>query len=235
MPAPADPSFAYASALPGDFSAWLDARASKEAQEEDAQEARAARSERRRSFTAAPPEAKEIDRALAAFRAERRARAEALGAPDPYASPAAQEFLVQLDARRRRSSCTRCRTATASSPCSARCPSAERLSGLFIGHDGDPEIARSSPGEIMVHTVVADAIARGFATFDLGVGEARYKDEACEIVEPLFNSAFAVTLKGRLAAWAFLAARRAKRGAKRSPRFRAMLARLRRLRGRSGE
>ena len=90
-------------------------------------------------------------------------------------------------------------------------PGAERLSGLFIGHDGDPEIARSSPGEIMVQAVVADAIARGFAEFDLGVGEARYKDEACEIVEPLFDSAFAVTLKGRLAAWAFLAARRAKR------------------------
>ena len=62
----------------------------------------------------------------------------------------------------------------------------------------------------MVQAVVADAIARGFAEFDLGVGEARYKDEACEIVEPLFDSAFAVTLKGRLAAWAFLAARRAK-------------------------
>ena len=114
-------------------------------------------------------------------------------------------------------------------------PGAERLSGLFIGHDGDPEIARSSPGEIMVQAVVADAIARGFAEFDLGVGEARYKDEACEIVEPLFDSAFAVTLKGRLAAWAFLAARRAKRSVKRSPRLKALHARLRRLGGRSGD
>ena len=86
----------------------------------------------------------------------------------------------------------------------------------------------------MVQAVVADAIARGFAEFDLGVGEARYKDEACEIVEPLFDSAFAVTLKGRLAAWAFLAARRAKRSVKRSPRLKALHARLRRLRGRSG-
>ena len=112
---------------------------------------------------------------------------------------------------------------------------AERQSGLFIGHDGDPEIARSSPGEIMVHAVVADAIARGFSEFDLGVGEARYKNEACEIVEPLFDSAFAVTLKGRLAAWTFLAARRIKGAVKRSPRLKALFVRMRQFGGRSGD
>ena len=227
------PSFAYASALPGDFSAWLDARASKEAKKK-------MRKKRARLEATAPlihrraAGAQEIDRALAAFRAERRARTEALGAPDPYASPAAQEFLAQLA----RGGALELHTLSHGDRIIAvfgALPGAERLSGLFIGHDGDPKIARSSPGEIMVHAVVADAIARGFAAFDLGVGEARYKDEACEIVEPLFDSAFAVTLKGRLAAWAFLVARRAKRAAKRSPRFRAVLARLRRLRGRSGD
>ena len=159
----------------------------------------------------------EIDRALAAFHAERRARTEALGVPDPYASHAAQAFLGRTGARRR----ARAAHVVARRPRHRRLrrpAGAARQSGLFIGHDGDPEIARSSPGEIMVHAVVADAIARGFAEFDLGVGEARYKDEACEIVEPLFDSAFAFTWKGRFAAWTFLAARRAKRLVKHSPR-----------------
>jgi CelD/BcsL family acetyltransferase involved in cellulose biosynthesis len=227
------PSFAYASALPGDFSAWLDARASKEAKKK-------MRKKRARLEATAPllhsraAGAQEIDRALAAFHAERRARTKALGVPDPYASVAAQEFLSRLA----REGALELHTLAHGERMIAvfgALPGAERLSGLFIGHDGDPEIARSSPGEIMVQAVVADAIARGFAEFDLGVGEARYKDETCEIVEPLFDSAFAVTLKGRLAAWVFLAARRAERGAKRSPRFKALLARLRRLSGRSGD
>jgi CelD/BcsL family acetyltransferase involved in cellulose biosynthesis len=227
------PSFAYASALPGDFSLWLDARASKDAKK------KMRKKRARLEATAAlvhsrAAGAPEIDRALAAFHVERRARTEALGVPDPYASTAAHAFLAQLA----RDGALELHTLSHGDRIIAvfgALPGAERLSGLFIGHDGDPEIARSSPGEIMVHAVVADAIARGFVAFDLGVGEARYKDEACEIVEPLFDSAFAFTFKGRFAAWAFLAARRVKRSVKRSARLKALHARSRRLVGRAGD
>jgi CelD/BcsL family acetyltransferase involved in cellulose biosynthesis len=227
------PSFAYASALPGDFSVWLDARASKEAKKK-------MRKKRARLEATAPlvhartATEDEIDRALAAFHAERRARTEALGVPDPYASPAAQTFLGELA----HGGALELHTLSLGDRVIAvfgAMPGAARQSGLFIGHDGDTEIARSSPGEIMVHAVVADAIARGFAEFDLGIGEARYKDEACEIVEPLFDSAYGFTWKGRIAAWTFLAARRAKRSIKHSPRLKALHARLRRLRGHSGD
>jgi len=227
------PSFAYASALPGEFSVWLDARASKDAKKK-------MRKKRARLEATAPvvhrraAGAPEIDRALAAFHAERRARTAALGVPDPYASAAAQAFLAQLA----RDGALELHTLSHGDRIIGvfgALPGVSRQSGLFIGHDGDPEIARSSPGEIMVQAVVADAIARGFAEFDLGVGEARYKDEACEIVEPLFDSAFAFTLKGRLAAWVFLAARRAKRAVKHSPRWKALHARLRRIFGRSAD
>jgi len=225
------PSFAYASALPGEYSVWLDARASKDAKKK-------MRKKRARLEATAPVVhrravgATEIDRALVAFHAQRRARTAALGVPDPYASVAAQAFLAQLA----RDGALELHTLSHGDRIIGvfgALPGVSRQSGLFIGHDGDPEIARSSPGEIMVQAVVADAIARGFAEFDLGVGEARYKDEACEIVEPLFDSAFAVTLKGRLAVAALLAARRLKRWAKGSPRVKAMHARLRRLRGRA--
>jgi CelD/BcsL family acetyltransferase involved in cellulose biosynthesis len=227
------PSFAYASALPADFAIWLDARASKEAKKKMRKkraklEATAPVVHRR----AATPE--EIDAALAAYHAQRRARAEAIGAPDPYASPAAHDFLTRLanDGGLELHTLSHGERIIA---VFGALPGADRLCGLFIGFDSDPEVARSSPGEMMVHAVVADAIARGFVAFDLGIGEARYKDEACEIVEPLFDSAFALTLKGRLAAAAFLAALRAKRAAKHSPRVKAAIARLRRLRGRAGD
>ena len=64
----------------------------------------------------------------------------------------------------------------------------DRLSGLVIAYDADPEIARCSPGELILHEVVRSAIARGFTTFDLGVGEARYKNECCEATETLFDT-----------------------------------------------
>ena len=86
----------------------------------------------------------EIDRALAAFHAERRARTEALGVPDPYASAAAQEFLARLA----REGALELHTLAHGERIIAvfgALPGDERLSGLFIGHDGDPEIARSSP------------------------------------------------------------------------------------------
>jgi len=232
LPQPS-PSSAHSSALPGEFAVWLDARASKEAKKK-------MRKKRARLEASAPlvhrraADEPEIDRALAAFHVERRARTQALGVPDPYASAAAHAFLAELA----RDGVLELHTLSHGDRIIAvfgALPRAERLSGLFIGHDGDPEIARSSPGEIMVQAVVADAIARGFTEFDLGIGEARYKDEACEIVEPLFDSAFAVTLKGRLAAWAFLAARRAKGSVKRSPHLKSLHARLRRFGRRSGD
>ena len=52
----------------------------------------------------------------------------------------------------------------------------DRLSGLVIAYDADPEIARYSPGELILHAVVRSAIARGFTTFDLGVGEGALQE-----------------------------------------------------------
>ena len=220
------PSFAYKSALPADFALWLDAHASKDAKKK-------MRKKRARLEAIAPlthgragePEA--IARALDAFDAQRRARVEALGLADPYASAAAHEFLARLAGV----GTLELHMLTLGERIIAvfgALAGVDRLSGLFVANDGDPEIARSSPGELMIHAIVADAIARGFREFDLGVGEARYKDESCEQIEALFDSAFAISLRGRLAASGFLAARRIKRVAKQSPRLTALYARLRR-------
>ena len=74
---------------------------------------------------------------------------------------------------------------------------ADRVCGMFISYDPDPEISRCSPGQLLILETIRNLGARGFATFDLGVGEARYKDENCEAEEPLFDAAVAVTPLGR--------------------------------------
>lgn len=226
------PSFAYRSALPGDFAIWRDSHASKEAQKK-------LRKKAKRLEAAGPlahrraADAVEVDRVLAAFDAQRRERMRALGVADAYESVEARAFLSRL---------AHCGLAEGApllelhalflgdrivATFGALC-AGDRLSGLFISYDGDPEIARSSPGELMVQAMVREAIARGLKTFDLGVGEARYKDDACEAEEVLFDSAFAVTSFGAVAALAFKAGQIAKRRIKRSPRLLAFARRLRR-------
>ena len=74
-----------------------------------------------------------------------------------------------------------------------------------------------------------DAIERGMAAFDLGVGEARYKNECCEITESLFDSALPISVAGRVAAASFLAARRMKQRLKQSPRLFRIAIRARRF------
>ena len=94
-----------------------------------------------------------------------------------------------------------------------------RLSGLIFSHDISEDVAAASPGELILAEIVRDAIRRNLAEFDLGVGEARYKSECCEVAEPLIDAAFAATFFGRVAASLFLQMRALKRRVKRSPRF----------------
>jgi CelD/BcsL family acetyltransferase involved in cellulose biosynthesis len=104
----------------------------------------------------------------------------------------------------------------------AALPRGDRLSSLLVAYDRDPEIARCSPGRLLVHEVVGFAIERGFATFDLGVGEARFKSECCEFVEPLFDTFVATSVAGRAAALGLAFQRRLKGYLKRSPRMRTL-------------
>jgi CelD/BcsL family acetyltransferase involved in cellulose biosynthesis len=95
--------------------------------------------------------------------------------------------------------------------------SGDRLSGLIVAFDGAEEVARCSPGELLVIEVVRSAIERGFHTFDLGVGESRYKSACCETPEPLFDTIFATSPLGRAAAPLFRARQTLKGRTKRSP------------------
>lgn len=107
----------------------------------------------------------------------------------------------------------------------------DRFCGMLTSFDADPEVARTSPGELLLSEVMRLHCAAGYATFDLGIGEARYKESYCPEVQPLFDSLFGVSLRGRLFAQAEAGRLRLKRGIKQSRWAWPLAQRLRRSLG----
>ncbi len=97
------------------------------------------------------------------------------------------------------------------------CAHRARLHGMFNSFDTAPEMAKSSPGDILLTHVLQDACARGLKTFDLGIGEARYKSSLCDTRETLADAVIAASALGRLAAPVFAAMLDAKRAIKTNP------------------
>lgn len=90
--------------------------------------------------------------------------------------------------------------------------------------------AIESPGEQLIVNLVRACCARGLATFDLGIGEAHYKNLFCGDAEPLFDSYLPLTRAGRLLAVAFKIGGVVKRAIKQHPALWSVVRALRRLR-----
>jgi CelD/BcsL family acetyltransferase involved in cellulose biosynthesis len=103
-----------------------------------------------------------------------------------------------------------------------------RFSAMLNSFATDDEIARSSPGDLLLHSLLRDLVARGVGRFDLGVGEARYKNAVCDETIALVDSVIPATPLGALATPILAALTRAKRALKQNPRLFASLTRLRR-------
>jgi CelD/BcsL family acetyltransferase involved in cellulose biosynthesis len=106
----------------------------------------------------------------------------------------------------------------------------ERVAAVYCGvtHGGrfhamvnsyavEREIARASPGEIITTLLLQNLCDRGFAEFDLGVGEAEYKRSWCERKESLFDTFVGVSARGMAYCMAQKAKLRTKRIIKQSP------------------
>jgi CelD/BcsL family acetyltransferase involved in cellulose biosynthesis len=63
---------------------------------------------------------------------------------------------------------------------------AGRASGMFISVDLE-RFGQSSPGDIILSEVIASLCARGFHTFDLGIGEFEYKRRWCDEKQDMFD------------------------------------------------
>jgi CelD/BcsL family acetyltransferase involved in cellulose biosynthesis len=181
---------------------------------------------------ATPDEAENV---LKVFLAQKKERFAALGLPDPFDDPTVVRFLHDA----------------AVAPLAAGPPApvslftlrvgdrvvavfggaihGGRFSGMFTSFDADPQIAKFSPGDLLLLHLVKTMCARGLSAFDLGAGDAGYKGDYCRIPEPLFHCVLPVTARGRIAAAGFTAAIAAKSAAKRHG---AILRPLRRIIGR---
>ena len=105
-----------------------------------------------------------------------------------------------------------------------------RFSGMLMSFAADPDLAKTSPGELLLSEVLKLHCADGLVAVDLGIGEARYKESYCPEVQPLFDSLVGVTPRGRLFARAEAARLQLKRAVKQSRWAWALARRLRRLR-----
>jgi CelD/BcsL family acetyltransferase involved in cellulose biosynthesis len=75
----------------------------------------------------------------------------------------------------------------------------ERFTCAFTSHTNG-EASRFSPGVALLHRLILDCAERGFGSFDVGPGAARYKSIFCKEFEPLFDSVLPLSIRGRVMA-----------------------------------
>jgi len=232
LPGQPSPSFGHKSALVGDFPLWLAQHYSRDAQKKLRKKTQKLAELGALTHVVASDEAG-ARRILAAYAIQREARARTLGLP--FEGEETAHFLTQaateglalgVQALELHALVSGERIVATFGGLAG----AKRLCGMFISFDMDPDIARCSPGELLINEIVRSLYARGFAVFDLGVGEARYKDACCEADELLFDCYVATSAAGRVFAVATLLKQRLKRRIKQSPSAFALVKRLRRLR-----
>lgn len=109
-------------------------------------------------------------------------------------------------------------------------------SGMTIAYDPASEIARFSPGDVLVNQTLDILKHEGITGFDLGVGEARYKRLHCPQAIPLVDVRVSTNLKGAMFTALHAVVRRAKGALKGNEQIFATLSALRaRLRRRPPE
>jgi CelD/BcsL family acetyltransferase involved in cellulose biosynthesis len=106
-----------------------------------------------------------------------------------------------------------------------------RFCGMFNSIT-DGRYAVESPGEQLILNLVRRCCERGLATFDLGIGEAHYKNLFCGDAEPLFDSFLPLSPAGRVLAAAAAFTESGKRAIKRHALLWSTARALRRLRAR---
>lgn len=103
-----------------------------------------------------------------------------------------------------------------------------RYSGLITSFAVDGEVAKCSPGELLLNEEIRHCCTQGQDVIDLGIGAARYKNVWCDRIIPIFETHFAMTNGGWLYAAAQRCRSRAKRLIKNNP---ALMTVTRKLRG----
>lgn len=229
------PSGGYKATLTGNGEAFLKARLSGETRKKNRKkESKLAELGPLRHLVAGT--ADEARAILAVFAAQKAQRMNDKGLDNVFEGPAAAEFLARVSVEpleRGQAPAVELHGLAAGERIVATfagAPCGRRFSGMFNSFELDPAIARTSPGDLLLARVIAQKCDAGFATFDLGVGEARYKKTFCDAEEPLFDAYVPITAAGRALMWVKAAKRQLKRRIKQDPRLWRLVEAARRLR-----
>ena len=163
----------------------------------------------------------QIARVIDAFLRQKAARFAMMGVPDPFAPPSVRRFLergAQPDGDRPPVLELYSLDVSGQSVATyVGALQAGRFSGMATSFAMDSEVAKTSPGEILLIELIKLKCREGTTMFDLGVGEARYKTTICNERDDLVDSFLPLTAKGHAFAWFSRAKREAKRRIKASP------------------
>ncbi|HEV2556024.1 MAG TPA: GNAT family N-acetyltransferase [Bosea sp. (in: a-proteobacteria)] len=163
----------------------------------------------------------EIARVIDAFLRQKAARFAMMGIADPFAPPAVRRFLergAQSDGDRPPVLELYSLDVGGQSVATyVGAVQAGRFSGMATSFAMDSEVAKTSPGEILLVDLIRLKSREGITVFDLGVGEARYKTTICDERDDLVDSFLPLTARGHAFALFSRAKREAKRRIKASP------------------
>jgi len=97
------------------------------------------------------------------------------------------------------------------------------------------ELQRQSPDALLLRHQIEEACAKGLAFYDIGAGEARHKDQWCDVVQPLFDSFIAFKPHGLTLTLPLAAVLRLTRAIKSNPHLWPVAQKIRaRLFGKAG-
>jgi CelD/BcsL family acetyltransferase involved in cellulose biosynthesis len=91
-----------------------------------------------------------------------------------------------------------------------------RMSGVLCSL-ADGHLQRLSPGALLLKHQIEEACGKGLAVYDIGAGEARHKDQWCDVVQPLFDTFIAFKPHGLTLTLPLAALSRLKRAMKSNP------------------
>ena len=147
----------------------------------------------------------EIDRVLEAFFAQKAARMREQGLSNAFDGAGVKEFTraaahdIDPDTGEPVIELYAASAATAIIATFGGIVADGRFSGMFNSIAG-AEFRNFSPGELLLANVIRMCCERGLQKFDLGIGDAAYKQVYCRDAETLYDSVIPITAVGQVAA-----------------------------------
>ncbi len=229
------PNYGFSGALVPDFDALLRARTNSETRKKMRKKERALADVGELRFERAT-EPDDVRRVLDAFFKQKSARMRSLGTPDAFATPDVRRFIEASTVEP---------LADGSSLIELYALSVDDIivatMGGIVGGGRfcamfnsiiQGRFAIESPGEQLILKLVRHCSERGLETFDLGTGEARYKNLLCSDAEPLFDNYLPLSPAGRLMALTFATGAAIKRSIKQRAALWSLVRTARRVRAR---